>query len=50
MWRTCGHSRGRREWDELNKQHCTDIHTPLCVKQIASGKLLYDARAQADAL
>ena len=37
---TCGHSRGRRGWDELR-----ETFTLPYIKQIASGKLLYNTRS-----
>ena len=37
---TCGHSWGRRGWDELR-----ETFTLPYIKQIASGKLLYNTRS-----
>ena len=34
----CGHSRGRRGWEELKRS--IDIYSLSCVKQLASEKLL----------
>ena len=45
---TYGHSKARRGWDELRKQH--RIYTVLSVKWIASGKLLYNTRSPDGAL
>ena len=44
LW-TWGMSGGRRRWDELRSS--IDIYTLPCIKQIASGKLLYDTGSSA---
>ena len=42
-----GHSRGWRGWDKWRKQQIQiETYTLPCVKQIASGNMLYDTRTQ----
>ena len=43
--RLAGHSGGRRRGDDLESN--TDIYTLPCIKQIASGKLLYGTESSA---
>ena len=43
----CGHKEGEEEGWEINQETGIDIYTLLCVKQKASGNLLYSKGSSA---